>query len=127
VAGSLPGGAGTPAELALLPARGRVPGTEGYTRRSYLGTRRLNNCIHAEYGSKRYTLFVMLPGPGETLDSAWRRMAGHWKPRGPELIATRLPYRGALVLMRGRRRILGATGVGSREATIALLGKLRRR
>lgn len=129
---ALPGGDALPRELALLPERGQVPGSLGYTRESFLGTRRLRRCLHASYarkGATPYTLFVVLPGPKQSAQDAWKALAGHWKPRrqgGLEVIATEIPYRGTVALLRRDGAVLGAVGVGDLAATVALLRGLPR-
>lgn len=116
-----------PDALALLPARHLVAGTLGYTRESFLGTRHLEHCVHGQYqpqGRTPYTLFVMVPGPGETVDGAWRRLARHWKPQqrgGLILIITEVPYRGKVVLLRREAVILGVAGLGGVAESVALL------
>jgi Family of unknown function (DUF6599) len=127
VAAPLAGADKLPPQLALLPAQGRVVGSLGYTRRAYLGTRRLRDCLHASYtreAGKPYTLFIMLPGPGEDAAAAWRRLAKHWKPRtvgGLKLLVATIPYRGKVALARRADTLIGAAGVGDLKATAAQL------
>lgn len=130
VAAPLQGADKLPPQLALLPVKGRVTGSLGYTRRAYLGTRRLRDCLHASYtreAGKPYTLFIMLPGPGEDAAAAWRRLAKHWKPRavgGLKLLVATIPYRGEVALTRRGEALIGAAGVGDLKATAALLRRL---
>ncbi|MCU0644812.1 MAG: hypothetical protein MUC94_11180, partial [bacterium] len=49
IANALPGKTGFPDVLQLLPQQGMIPGSEGYTKISYLGLKELTNCIHANY------------------------------------------------------------------------------
>lgn len=122
-----------PRELALLPAAGQVVGSLGYTRRSCLGTRRLSNCLHADYrreGGKPYTRLVVLPGPEQSVGALWGELAAHWKVRRQgklELIVTRLPYRGTVALVRRDDVLVGAVGVGDVAATVAVLRRWRPR
>jgi hypothetical protein len=127
----LPGDRSPPAELALLPTDGRV--SLGFTRRSFLGTRRLSRCVHGSYrtgAGKSYTLFVMLPAPKQTIEDRLRELARHWKRQrveGLEVLATRLPYRGTVALVRAGSVLIGAAGVGDLGATVALLRKLKKK
>ena len=129
---ALPGDDALPRELALLPARGQVPGSLGYTRESFLGTRRLQRCLHASYArkaAKPYTLFVVLPGPKQGAQDVWKALASHWKPvrqGGLEVISTAIPYKGTVALLRRDGAVLGAVGVGDLAATVALLRGLPR-
>lgn len=128
----LPGSHKPPRALALLPEKGRVPGSARYTRRSFLGTKRLRNCVHADYArgpdvKKRYTLFVMLPKKGESAMAAWKRLAAHWKAvdvGGQKLLTTQIPYRGTVALAEREGLLVGASGVGDLTATAALLKNL---
>ena len=45
LAAALPGSDGLPAAVQALPAKGRVAGSEGYARESYLGLSDMKNCI----------------------------------------------------------------------------------
>jgi len=127
---ALPGGE-PPSELGWLPAQRRIAASEGYTRSSYLGTRRLRNCVHADYAThrgRRYKLFVMLPRTKTKASALWRELSRHWKQRthaGQEVITTQLPYRGSVVLVRRSEVILGAVGVGDLKTTVALLRGLK--
>jgi len=129
---ALPGEEALPRELGLLPARGQVPRSLGYTREGFLGTRRLQRCLHASYvrkGAKPYTLFVVLPGPKQSAQDVWKALAAHWKPvrqGGLEVISTAIPYKGTLALLRRDGAVLGAVGVGDLAATVALLRGLPR-
>jgi hypothetical protein len=129
----LPGGDAPPSEVALLPLRGQLAGTLGYTRKSFLGTRRLNNCVHADYkqtkDGKPYTLFVVLPKPGQSPDAAWRELASQWtlaRQGDLEVVSGQIPYRGIVVLARRGKMILGAIGAGDLKATVTLLRGLPR-
>ena len=124
---ALPGADGPPPELALLPSSGRVTGSAGYTRKSYLGSRRLQRCLHASYrsgDSKPYILFLMLPGPKRSVDALWKEQAAHFKAQrldGTPLLSGSIPYRGTLVLMRGKAGLRGVVGAGDLRASAAAL------
>lgn len=128
----LPGSNKPPRALALLPEKGRVPGSARYTQRSFLGTKHLRNCVHADYArgkdaKQRYTLFVMLPKKGESAAAAWKRLAAHWKAvdvGGQKLLTTQIPYRGTVALAERAGLLVGASGVGDLAATAALLRSL---
>jgi len=128
--GGLPGDDRPPAELALLPTGGSEL---GYAQKSFLGTRRLDRCVHASYrttAGKSYTVFVMLPGPKQKVEDRLAELARHWKRRrvgGEQVIVTRLPYRGTVALIRAGSVLLGAAGAGDAEASVALLRKLRKK
>jgi hypothetical protein len=124
----LPGPRALPFELQLLPAKGMIEGSLGYTPKSFLSTRRLQRCVHADYQlskeSKPYTLFVLLPQPGKTVDATWVALAAQVKPQrlgGLELCAWPLPYRGTVGVARNHGVLLGAVGVGDAKATAEVL------
>jgi hypothetical protein len=124
----LPGGNEGPRELALLPASGRLPGTLGYTRQGFLGTRQLRDCVHADYkparGGRTYTMFVLIPSAARRVDTIWRELASKWRVERfgkVELVSWRHPYRGTVGLISRGGAIVGAAGVGDSGATAALL------
>jgi hypothetical protein len=130
VAKSLPGASSKPRELQLLPSGNQVPDSVGYTRGSFLGTRQLGDCVHADYKSAtgaRYTLFVLVTSGTRTADAIWRELAGKWKLERAgkvELLTWRHPYKGTVGVARRSGAIVGAAGVGDSKATAALLEKL---
>ncbi len=116
--------------LDRLPAADRVEGSEGYTRRSFLGLSELQNCLHAEYrpakGGEPFLLFSILPGPGEKIEDAWKRLAAKWKPvraGESEALHRTVPYRGEVVVVKSPDGLLGAADAGDLEATRALLDR----
>lgn len=138
IARRLPGKAGPPPELALLPRRGQKPGSARFTGRSFLGIKQLRRCLHATYrgpGKGEHVRFVMLPPPGGSVRAAWKRMlAAGWdagKLGELPLLSKAIPYKGtvAVVLAADRGAIFGAARVGrlaaTRAALEALLGRAR--
>lgn len=124
----LPGARTLPPELRLLPAKGMIEGSLGYAPKSFLSTRRLQRCVHADYQprkeSKPYTLFVLLPQPGKNVEAAWHALSAQVKPQrlgGLELCAWQLPYRGTVGVARNHGALLGAVGVGDAKATAEVL------
>ena len=128
VAAALPAGAGPPPQLALLPTRGRVAGSERYTRRACLGLRGLRRCLQADYrgaGKQTYRLLVVLPGQGAaSLGKVFKGLAGRWKPAGSGILTRKVPYRGLAVLLKTRRGIFGVVGAGDLAASLALVRKV---
>lgn len=106
LARALPGKDAKPSQLQLLPAEGRVPGTERFTRRGYLGLRQLNNCLHASYrdGQER---FVILPDQDVTVDALWQKLASSWTPGKQGTLEKKVPYRGVVRLRRGKEVVMG--------------------
>jgi hypothetical protein len=132
IAAALPGRDGLPASLAVLPAAGRVAGSEGYARESFLGLSDLKGCLHATYrdeGGAAYPAFFLVPGDGEALESIWARLAERWEPierEGAPVLLRTIPYRGLAGVIRTERGILGAAGAPDRETLLARLERLAR-
>jgi len=126
VMGWLPGRGVAPAELALLPTADRVTSSEGYAPESYLGLRKLQNCVFAEYrgakDKKTYTLFIVLPPKGKGTQKLWSELASGLKakPAGADMLLKQVPYRGAVVLLKSAKGIFGATGIGAERAKSVL-------
>jgi len=125
---ALPGPHTLPAEARLLPDADRVPGSLRFTRESFLGTRDLSHCLHAEYRAKGATKahhrFVMLAPPGSTSARRWSELAKRWTASnsGDRAVLSRtIPYQGLVVLMLDKDRILGAANVGDLQSTLAVL------
>jgi hypothetical protein len=49
IAAALPGYDGLPTQLSLLPEKFKIPGSESFIGKSFLGLKELRNCIFAEY------------------------------------------------------------------------------
>lgn len=129
---ALPGPKGMPAALKLLPAEGRVPGSEGFARASYLGTRDLSHCLYASYthGGKTVVRFVMLPAPGTALAARLKAMNERWKAStvdGRTVLSRKVPYQGVIALRPVKAadgtvsRITGVAGVADLATAVALM------
>lgn len=128
LAGALPGADSLPAAFAALPAAGRVEGSEGYTRTSFLGLDELTRCVHADYAGEdgaAWTVFLMLPDNGDTpadlldaLGDGWRRGKGR---AGREARLRELPYRGLVAVRAAEVGLLGAAGLDSERSLLAVL------
>jgi hypothetical protein len=112
IAGELEGGSGLPDEFSLLPVGGRVSGSEGWTRQSFLGLAALKNCLHARYtdsGEQSWLVFTILPGSGLTSLDIWNQLDKKWYPvTGHENMVTRkIPYKGEVGLILAPAGIFG--------------------
>jgi hypothetical protein len=123
----LPGPHGLPAELALLPADGRVAGSEGFTKQSYLGLTELGDCLHAEYrgaGEATHVLFAMVESAGRDADAIWGGLGSKWQPvPGAEARALHrsVPYTGEVVVLRTARGVFGVAGTEDLDAGLEIL------
>jgi len=115
IANALPGSNAPPGELGMLPEAGRVKGSEGFSRRSFLGLADLENCVFAGYSGetgKEYRVFFIVPGPGETVSSMWRDLEARWKPVGNDghpVLARKVPYSGSVGVILTERGIFGVS------------------
>ncbi len=111
---ALPGKDGWPAELGLLPEKGQVPGSVGYTREAYLGMSVLTNSVHAEYegGEKPFQRFTILAGSADQRRAAWDRLAAKWTAaelKGEPLLWKEIPYQGITGVILTDKGIFGVS------------------
>ena len=126
---SIASAGGAPDELRLLPTKGRVPGSLGYTREGFLGLRELTRCLHARYGSTgakaNLVRFVALARDEKHAAATLERLRKkNWKQhkQGARLIWHRqVPYKGTVALVKANGGFAGVAGVGTLEAALKLL------
>jgi len=117
-----------PAALALLPAKGRVAGSLGFTRQSFLGLRELSGCLHARYGSgkKTHTRFVMIAPDDKAVEAARERLLRKkWKSTrvGDRAVMYRaVPYKGTVAVARVKAGFIGLAGAGDHKTTLKMMG-----
>jgi hypothetical protein len=132
VAKALPGSDGLPKDLDALPAKGKIAGSERFTRKSHLGLSELSHCVHARYkaaSGKEYEAFVMLSGAGDSKESIWKRLSGKWsKPEPAEseekgifILLKSIPHGGTVGIIRTRKGILGVSGLEKESDVIEIL------
>jgi len=116
LASELPGDAVLPAEFDLLPADGKVAGSEGFQREGYLGLTELADCIYAEYagdGGETWEGFAMLAHDRPSAEATWNALAAEWDAvdhGGSQVLFREIPYRGFVGVMRTEQGIFGASG-----------------
>jgi len=130
IANSLPGRGGYPPEFERLPRAGRIKGSEGFTKTSYLGQRELSNCIHAKYrepSGREIQLFaIVTPTPEET-QLRWKQLASKWQPvkiGNDRALVKQIPYRGNAYLINGAQTIYGLADIPSEDAVLFWLDEL---
>jgi hypothetical protein len=138
LSGGLPGTGDPPTELTRLPAKNRIDGSIGYTRKSYLGLSELEGCLHADYQAgkegKPYQLFSILTNPtnlanglsAKNSEDLWKTLAAKWKPAKHEKLSALIrdiPYRGPVAVALTPAGIYGVTDAGDPSATLATLAK----
>ena len=115
IADGLPGNAGFPESLKLLPQKGMIPESEGFMRIGFLGLSELNNCIHAAYidDSKReFQMFVILPLEETTNETIWDTLSQKWKKSDAmkhPVYSKKIPYKGVTGVMQIDGKIVGVT------------------
>ena len=115
VAKSLPGVDDYPEELQKLPQEGKIPGSEGYARRGYLGLSELSRCVYAHYKGKKedeFQYFYIVPTPEQSQESIWEMLAGKWKKgknRQYPVLYKEIPYKGLVGVMMTDAGIFGVT------------------
>jgi hypothetical protein len=125
VARALPGTSSRPKIFERLPPQHRMPGSLGFARRNFLGSSALNHCVHAQYtrpGKAPLTVFVMLPQAGQTAEQLWTATGRQHAPSTigtRKVIAWEIPYRGTVVLVRGKAGLRGAVDTGEARDVLA--------
>lgn len=114
IATALPGAAGYPSELQLLPAAGKLPDSEGYARQAFLGLTELTHCVSASYkdGENEFKYFVMLPMGKQTNKTIWEKLSEKWKNLDHEkysILVKKVPYLGTTGVVLTDKKIIGVT------------------
>jgi hypothetical protein len=133
LAAALPGDAGLPSEVSVLPAEGMVAHSVAYTKEGLLGLSEMTECVHATYSTKEDTEtfmgFVMLPPDGSD-GPRWEQLAGleKWRTESlgdtPALIRD-VPYTGQVAVVQGADgRLLGVAGGADAAETTPYLEQL---
>lgn len=127
LAAALPGGDDLPDELALLPAEGKIAGSDRFTRESFLGLKELRHCVHARYGDgtdREWKIFRIVPVGNENAEKTWAKLAKKWSNpgvRGASLLTREVPYQGTIGVVRSGDGIIGVAGLEGKELTDRLL------
>ena len=124
---SMPKASALPRELDRLPSKGRIKGSEKFSPKSYLGVSELGNCLSAKYegkGGKPYEIFAIVEKEGQTTDQLWQSLEAKWKTTevgsNPALFR-KIPYKGAAVVVKTKKGILGVADAGEISEAAALL------
>jgi len=126
VANALPGQASLPAELALLPPDGKIPGSEAFAKNNYLGLTDLTDCLYASYrdGESAFQYFVLTATPDSALDARWNSLAAQWtslSQPGRSILVKKIPYNGLAGALRLKDRIIGVTQCSDESQVIQRL------
>lgn len=109
---ALPGTSTQPADFRRLPAAGRVPGSEGYARESYLGLRELRDLVHATYTAEwgEYVVFSLLAEDEAERQVVWNRIAAKWRAsdNSPAFLYREVPYQGFVGVIQTPEGLMGA-------------------
>jgi hypothetical protein len=118
---ALPGAAELPAELNLLPKKGQIAGSYGYTKVGYLGLSELKNCAYAtfkECEGKEFQYYKIILSPDETVKDIISNLGQNWQKmdidRYPVYYRT-IPYQGMTGLVITDAGIFGVTDAQDRE------------
>ena len=131
LAASLPGDTVMPPEFSLLPAAGKVAGSEGYQPGSFLGLTELTDCVYADYVGRDGTTwqgFVVLPSAAS---DAWETLAERWESFVHDGLTVRfreVPYGGLVGVIRtdaGRFGVSGAADEAQLRERLTAFASLR--
>ncbi len=116
-----------PAALSRLPAAGRLPGSQRFTRRSYLGLSELSSCLHAKYAigsGSPIDLFLIVEEDNASVNSIWEALQVRWQQTtvaGLPALHRKVPYRGQVVVVKTAQGILGTVSAAGLKAAAATL------
>jgi hypothetical protein len=119
-----------PAELGLLPKKGRIKGSESYIKEKYMGLPELNNVIFADYAcseGNEYRCFLVMPSRGDTSAGMWETLSGKWKAvehKGNLILHRDIPYEGEIGIIRKNDRIFGVSRVSDADEMLMRLDDL---
>ena len=121
IASALPGTNAMPAELDLLPIKGRIEGSQGYTKVGYLGLSELKNCAYAtfkECDGQEFQYYKIIPSVDETEKEILSNLGENWHKMDideyPVYYRT-IPYQGMTGLVLTAAGIFGVTDAQDRE------------
>jgi hypothetical protein len=121
IASALPGTNAMPAELDLLPIKGRIEGSQGYTKVGYLGLSELKNCAYAtfkECDGQEFQYYKIIPSADETEKDILSNLGENWHKMDideyPVYYRT-IPYQGMTGLVLTAAGIFGVTDAQDRE------------
>ena len=128
VAAGLPGEVGPPPEFGDLPPAARDLGLARFTPSGFLGLGELKGCLHAELpaaGETKPQVFAVVRDP----ETVWADLATKWQAVEAEspMLVREVPYRGAVVVTKTARGLLGVAGAGDRAAAVKRLTDLAER
>ncbi len=125
-----------PAELALLPAEGRIAGSEKYIAQGYLGHDFLTRALEAKYavGSDTVKAFVLLLGSAESAEASLNSYRTFLEGYGSELkdfsvsgskgLSSKTPYHGYVVAVTKGGFLVGLSELSYARAASSLLEKV---
>ena len=126
IAVALPGEDGFPDELALLPATGKIPGTEGFAREGYLGQADLQRVVYAKYedtDERTFERFLLITNDSSPQDS-WQTISSKWEKstyKGFTVLIKEIPYRGFVGIVKTEGGICGVTEAADEKEVRARL------
>lgn len=126
---SLPGPANLPGQLGLLPAAGRLAGSEELEAGGYQGCDELKNSLFARYrvNEKEYEVFVLLELAGKSGRVRFKNLPATWKPveNAPWPARARpVPYQGLLLLADNGKTVIGIAGAEDQAEAVKVLAGL---
>ncbi len=127
IAKALPGADAPPAQLALLPEKLKIAGSEGYTPKGFLGLQELPSCLHADYAfSDKITGKVFIIASDSGAAETWQALAKKWKAKemaGQSVLLKTVPYKGSIGIAKTESGLIGISGFES-EADLLVQLKL---
>jgi hypothetical protein len=127
IASALPGTTALPAELDLLPKKGQIAGSYGYTKLGYLGLSELKNCAYAtfkESDGQEFQYYKIIPSPDETEKDILSNLGKNWQKMdmdGYSVYYRTIPYQGMTGLVITTAGIFGVTDAQDREILLQRL------
>lgn len=123
---ALPGKAGFPTELELLPDEGKIPDSESFAKNNYLGLTELTNCVYAAYkdGEKKFQYFILLPTNDEDLEEKWNSAVSKWNTvphKKFRIMSRKIPYKGLNGILLQENIIFGVTDCADESELISRL------
>jgi hypothetical protein len=125
LAAALPGETVMPQEFSLLPAQGKVAGSDGFQPVAILGLVELTDCLYADYegnDGETWQGFVVLPSAAA---SVWDALADRWESfehNGHTVLFREVPYSGLVGFTRTDSGMFGVSGAADQTQLRDKLG-----
>ena len=124
ISNSLTGDTSFPQNFEYLPKNNKIPDSERYIKKDFLGMAQLQNIILANYkvGKQEYKVFYFV-NSSENLENKWLQFSENWEKINSTKFFIKMyeiPYQGKVLLLKSKQGIFGVSGLDDEESFLEL-------